>query len=515
MGMANRAEIARRLVDGGPAAGHPGGGGRVGHHAGAAGGPHHPGRPGRRSTWARPPSSWWGRWPALDLALGRRRPLAGRTVVVDPSAGAGRGLTAAALDGGRGPGPGAAGDRDRRAGRRRGRRLPAGGRRGAAATTWVAFTSANAVERFVPLFRDLRDLGRRAAGGGRPRPPPRPWPGTTSWPTWCRADEPAARRGWWRRSPSARRRRPGAVPRAPPAPPHPARRPARQGVGGGRGGGLPDRRRAPRRRHRWRRAVGSADVVTFASPSAVDAYLALGRRPGARCRCRRWWPASGPRPPAAARRGRAGGGGRGGRALARGAGGGARRRARRPGRGAGGRRHAVGWSAWAFPSAGCAGSAAPRPCAGWWPRPGSASTTSWPRSSCARGSTSRCRSLAARASSSTRWPRWWPRPSGWPSLGRPGAGALRGARGQGRRRARGLGPRRHRPAWPWPSCARRSGDELVLIADLCLDEYTDHGHCGVLRGRRHGRQRRHPGALRARWRWPRRPPAPTWWPRAG
>ncbi|MGB8197530.1 MAG: porphobilinogen synthase, partial [Acidimicrobiales bacterium] len=25
------------------------------------------------------------------------------------------------------------------------------------------------------------------------------------------------------------------------------------------------------------------------------------------------------------------------------------------------------------------------------------------------------------------------------------------------------------------------GDELVLIADLCLDEYTSHGHCGVLR----------------------------------
>jgi porphobilinogen synthase len=24
------------------------------------------------------------------------------------------------------------------------------------------------------------------------------------------------------------------------------------------------------------------------------------------------------------------------------------------------------------------------------------------------------------------------------------------------------------------------GDELVLIADLCLDEYTDHGHCGIL-----------------------------------
>jgi porphobilinogen synthase len=24
------------------------------------------------------------------------------------------------------------------------------------------------------------------------------------------------------------------------------------------------------------------------------------------------------------------------------------------------------------------------------------------------------------------------------------------------------------------------GDQLVLMADLCLDEYTDHGHCGVL-----------------------------------
>src|SRR5689334_13514547 len=24
------------------------------------------------------------------------------------------------------------------------------------------------------------------------------------------------------------------------------------------------------------------------------------------------------------------------------------------------------------------------------------------------------------------------------------------------------------------------GDELVLLADLCLDEYTDHGHCGVI-----------------------------------
>ncbi|MBI4278449.1 MAG: porphobilinogen synthase, partial [Armatimonadetes bacterium] len=26
------------------------------------------------------------------------------------------------------------------------------------------------------------------------------------------------------------------------------------------------------------------------------------------------------------------------------------------------------------------------------------------------------------------------------------------------------------------------GDRLVLIADLCLCEYTDHGHCGIVRG---------------------------------
>ncbi|MFQ5558287.1 MAG: porphobilinogen synthase, partial [Acidimicrobiales bacterium] len=28
--------------------------------------------------------------------------------------------------------------------------------------------------------------------------------------------------------------------------------------------------------------------------------------------------------------------------------------------------------------------------------------------------------------------------------------------------------------------SQEHGDELVLIADLCVDEYTDHGHCGVL-----------------------------------
>ena len=53
---------------------------------------------------------------------------------------------------------------------------------------------------------------------------------------------------------------------------------------------------------------------------------------------------------------------------------------------------------------------------------------------------------------------------------------------QGRRRQRGLDPdgivqvalRR---------LAEELGDRLVLIADLCLDEYTDHGHCGILDAR--------------------------------
>ena len=39
------------------------------------------------------------------------------------------------------------------------------------------------------------------------------------------------------------------------------------------------------------------------------------------------------------------------------------------------------------------------------------------------------------------------------------------------------------------SLRQELGREMVLIADLCLDEYTDHGHCGVLDAARRGRQR--------------------------
>ena len=47
--------------------------------------------------------------------------------------------------------------------------------------------------------------------------------------------------------------------------------------------------------------------------------------------------------------------------------------------------------------------------------------------------------------------------------------------------------------------------ELLVITDVCLCEYTSHGHCGVLRatGRAVGRQRRHARADRPHGRQPR------------
>ena len=47
-----------------------------------------------------------------------------------------------------------------------------------------------------------------------------------------------------------------------------------------------------------------------------------------------------------------------------------------------------------------------------------------------------------------------------------------------------------------PASPPRSGDALVVQTDLCLDEFTDHGHCGVLDARGARRQRRDPRALR-------------------
>ena len=77
--------------------------------------------------------------------------------------------------------------------------------------------------------------------------------------------------------------------------------------------------------------------------------------------------------------------------------------------------------------------------------------------------------------------------------------------------------RRHRPAGSARAQAIRASKKLVLIADVCLCEYTSHGHCGMivedrrrLRGgqRSHARpagpDRRQPGPGRSRHRRPQR-----------
>ena len=59
------------------------------------------------------------------------------------------------------------------------------------------------------------------------------------------------------------------------------------------------------------------------------------------------------------------------------------------------------------------------------------------------------------------------------------------------------------------------GDDLLVMSDVCLDEFTDHGHCGVLTPSGAGRQRRHGGDLRRDGGAARRRAAPTWSARAG
>ena len=53
------------------------------------------------------------------------------------------------------------------------------------------------------------------------------------------------------------------------------------------------------------------------------------------------------------------------------------------------------------------------------------------------------------------------------------------------------------------------GDDLVLMADLCLDEYTDHGHCGVLDRPAARSTTTPPSSATPGGRWPRPRPAPT------
>ncbi len=127
-----------------------------------------------------------------------------------------------------------------------------------------------------------------------------------------------------------------------------------------------------------------------------------------------------------------------------------------------------------------AGSAARPPCGASWPRPGCRSTTWSPRCSSARASTSRSRSR--RCPGVVQHTR--------ESLRKEVARARRPRRARrhplrrARRTRTPTAARRGIPTassrWRCATCATTSATTIVLMADLCLDEYTDHGHCGVL-----------------------------------
>ena len=53
-------------------------------------------------------------------------------------------------------------------------------------------------------------------------------------------------------------------------------------------------------------------------------------------------------------------------------------------------------------------------------------------------------------------------------------------RAQGRRRFRRAGPRTGSSTSRCGPCATRSATPRLVMSDVCLDEFTDHGHCGVL-----------------------------------
>ena len=64
--------------------------------------------------------------------------------------------------------------------------------------------------------------------------------------------------------------------------------------------------------------------------------------------------------------------------------------------------------------------------------------------------------------------------------GRPVGDPVRRARAQGCRRAAAPTTPTASCSSPWRDLRADLGDDLVVMADLCVDEYTDHGHCGIV-----------------------------------
>ena len=70
------------------------------------------------------------------------------------------------------------------------------------------------------------------------------------------------------------------------------------------------------------------------------------------------------------------------------------------------------------------------------------------------------------------------------SLGIPGLVLFGVPVPQGRRGVRARATPTGSSRWRWPSSRAVVGDQMVAHGRPCLDEYTDHGHCGIVQARR-------------------------------
>ena len=298
MGMATRGRDRAPPPRRRPAAGRAGRGRRVGDHRRPAGRPHHA-RPSSASVAARVAGGdrRRGRWPALGAGVGRPPAAARADASSSPARRPRPARSSPRARTRRRAGHRAAGDRDRRPPRRRRGAAP---RRATRSATTTGRLHLGQRRRPVPRrsIRDLRRLGRaEVAAVGRATAAALGPPGIVADLVPARSDARGRRRR------VAGRAGPGGrvlFPRAAGAGRRLCRRADRQGLGGRR------RRRVPDGRPGLpagggRRLARGADAVTFASPSAVDAYLRLRDTAGRRSAVPRSSPASG-RPPAAAAR---------------------------------------------------------------------------------------------------------------------------------------------------------------------------------------------------------------------
>ena len=286
MGVAHRAEIARRLIDGGAPPSTPVAAIRWGTR---------PDQRTIRTTLGRAPRlppraarhhghrQGGGPRPAVVRVPAPLRPADRRHPGPPPGVGPGRAPAGHGRRGG-----GGADHRDRRSRRRRRRPARGGGR--VRDYDWVCFTSTNAVERFLACLADARAFGdARVAAIG---------PGTAAAlaAAGIVADlvpDRSLAEGLVDAFPDPRpHRRPGA----PPAPgrrrpPGAGRRPAGQGMDGRRGPRLPHRRPPPRRPTSWRRRPRPTPSPSRRRPPSPPTWPPPAPPP-----CPRSWPASAPSP---------------------------------------------------------------------------------------------------------------------------------------------------------------------------------------------------------------------------